>query len=69
MPMFLSLVGGLLFSGIGFAAFMVGKKNGSVRHMAVGGALMVYPYFIPGAVAMWLVGLGLTAALFLPDRG
>jgi len=62
--MFLNIMGGLLFSGIGFAAFMYGKRMGSARHMWLGAALMVYPYFVSNPLAMLIVGVGLTALLF-----
>lgn len=59
-----SLVASLLFSSVGFVVFSYGKKTGDFRRMALGGALMVYPYFVTGALAVSLVGLGLTGALF-----
>lgn len=59
-----NIIGGILFSGIGFVAFTYGRKNASVRHMALGGALMVYCYFTP-TVLTYLIGTVLTAALFL----
>lgn len=59
-----SIVGNLLFSSIGFVAFAYGKKTQRFRVMAMGGVLMVFPYFVSGAAMMWLVGAGLTAALY-----
>lgn len=58
------LLGGLLFSGIGFVAFTYGRKMGQWKPALIGVLLMCYPYLVPGTV--WLYGLGaaLTAALF-----
>lgn len=55
----------LLFSVIGLAAFMYGKKAARWRALAIGVALMVYPYFVDATWLIWSIGLALTAALFL----
>ncbi len=60
-----NIVVGLVFSGVGFVAFRYGKNQGKVNSMIVGGALMVYPYFTPNAVLTTVVGLALTALLFV----
>jgi hypothetical protein len=54
----------IIFSSIGFVAFVYGKKNQFFRAMIVGFALMIYPYFIPGAFLLYLIGIILTAALY-----
>ena len=54
----------IIFGAIGFAAFMYGKKNKSVRPLIVGLALMVYPYFISGTFFLYLIGIVLTAVLY-----
>ncbi len=53
-----------IFGAVGFVAFTYGKKNTYWRPMAIGIALMVYPYFISGTVAIYLIGIVLTAALY-----
>jgi len=58
------LCGGFLFSCIGFVAFVYGKKNTEFRPMLIGLTLMAYPYFLRGTIALYLVGIGLTAALY-----
>ncbi len=58
------LVGGLLFGSIGFIAFVYGKKRSEFRPLLIGIALMGYPYIIRGTMAVYLVGIGLTAALY-----
>jgi len=47
------------------AAFGYGKKQQKPKAMLLGAALMGYPYLVDGALALWLVGAGLTAALFV----
>lgn len=56
-----SLFLGLLFSSIGFGYFIYGRKqaNNVVKYSGI--ALMVYPYFITGSMAIVLVGLVLMA--------
>ena len=58
----------LIFGLIGMAALAYGKKQHSPKKMLIGAALMVYPYVVADTLALWGVGAGLTAALFmLPD--
>jgi hypothetical protein len=58
------LIGNVLFSGVGFVAFMYGKKQGQFKRMALGGVLMVYPYFVSNTAAMFAIGTALTAAVW-----
>jgi len=60
-----NLFGNLLFSCIGLGAFLYGKKQTSWKAMAIGVALMAYPYFVPSTAAMYLCGAALTVALFV----
>ena len=60
-----NLIGGFLFSGIGFVAFMYGKGQPNLRLMLLGAALMVYPYFVGNTALMYAIGTALTAAVFL----
>lgn len=60
-----TLICGVLFGGIGFVAFVYGKKRASFKPMVIGVLLMGYPYFISNAVALYLIGIILTAALFI----
>ena len=59
-----AVVSGLIFSSIGFIGFIHGKKNRLWRPTIVGIALMVYPYFFASTVAVIMVGIALTAALY-----
>lgn len=55
----------VLFSVIGWLAFRAGKREAQWKTMVLGMALMIYPYFVPGAWLVWGVGVLLTAALFV----
>jgi hypothetical protein len=61
---FSTLIVGTLFGGIGFVAFVYGKKEGLLKPMALGAALMGYAYVVPGTIAQCAVGAVLTAGLF-----
>lgn len=58
------LIAWFLFSSIGFVAFMYGKKQSSWRAMGIGVALMGYGYFFSSALALYGIGIALTAALY-----
>jgi hypothetical protein len=60
----LNLIGNLLFSSIGFVAFIYGKRLSLWRPMFGGLALMVIPYFIGDTTALYLAGTAATAVLF-----
>ncbi|MBF0478847.1 MAG: hypothetical protein HQL26_05135 [Candidatus Omnitrophica bacterium] len=54
----------IIFGGVGFVAFVYGKKNGYWRKMLLGVALSIYPYFISVSWEIYLIGLALCAALY-----
>jgi hypothetical protein len=60
-----TLFAALLFSVIGLAAFMYGRKQARWRAMSIGAALMVYPYFVDSAWLLWTIGAALCVALFV----
>jgi hypothetical protein len=55
------LLWGLLFSSIGFGFFLYGKKQRAVVPLVCGIAMMIYPYFVPNAIALVAIGIGLAA--------
>jgi predicted phage tail protein len=59
-----NLIGNLLFSSVGFVAFVYGKKQGLWKTAVLGIALMVYPYFVPNAWLMYGIGGALSAGLY-----
>lgn len=58
------IIGGLLFGGIGFVAFVYGKKMAQAKPLAIGILLMAFPYFAPGTLWLYVIGTALTAALY-----
>ncbi|MBI1173967.1 MAG: hypothetical protein GC139_01725 [Sideroxydans sp.] len=65
MPSTANLFASILFSTIGFAAFVYGKKAMSWKPMAIGGTLMGYTYLISQTWLIYLLGVALSAALFI----
>jgi hypothetical protein len=59
-----NIIANVLFSGIGFVAFVYGKKMSQMRKLFLGLALMVFPYFVSNSWVMWGTGATLTAAIF-----
>lgn len=59
-----NLLGSILFGIVGFAAYRYGKKSGSFNPMAIGVALMVYPYFISQTWMLYVIGLALCGGLY-----
>ncbi|HQT93042.1 MAG: hypothetical protein B7Z68_05975 [Acidobacteria bacterium 21-70-11] len=55
----------IFFSLVGFTAFRYGKKNGEARPMLIGAALMAYGYFVSNVWLSLLVGVVLTALIFV----
>lgn len=60
-----NLFAGILFSGIGTAAFIYGKRQSSFKAMGIGVALFFYPFVVSNTVAMYAVGIALTIGLFV----
>ena len=57
---------GLFFGLVGFAAWMYGRKNQSARHMWLGAGLIGYSYLIPNPWISLVIGIVLTSLLFWP---
>jgi hypothetical protein len=62
------LTGVVVFSLIGIVAYYRGKRHGLQRSRWLGLALMLYPYVVWQTWLLYLVGAGLTVAVWL-DRG
>jgi len=65
MPGPAALFASLMFGVIGFAAFRYGKKQAAWPPMAIGIALMVYPYFVSQTWLIYLIGCVLCGGLFV----
>ena len=59
----------LLFGSIGLGYFIYGKKALQIVPIGVGMALMVCPYFIPSAMILLLVCIGLMAVPLFVRNG
>jgi hypothetical protein len=55
----------LLFSVIGMALVVFGRKSQRFPHIMAGIALMAFPYFITNLIALTLVGVILSIAPFV----
>ena len=63
------LIANLLFSSVGFVAFVYGKRMHVWKPMFIGLGLMVYTYFVESTLMLFGIGAVLTASLFiLRDR-
>ena len=63
-----SLVAGLVVSGVGFVFFSYGRKMSRAPHVIIGLIMMVFPYFIPGVIAMFAVAALLCGLLYIATR-
>lgn len=59
-----NIIGSLIFSGVGFIAFSVGKTRGQFKMMAMGALMMGYSMFT-STLMTYLIGAALTALLVL----
>ena len=53
---------------VGFGIFLYGKKQRRPAQLAVGVAMMIYPYFVSNTLAMIAIAAALVAALLLAVR-
>jgi len=63
-----ALLASFVPSSIGLVAFMYGKKQGRIPHMAVGVVLMIYPYFVSNIPLMFGIAAVLSLGLWLLVR-
>jgi hypothetical protein len=63
------LFAGIVFGGIGLAAFIYGKKQAEWKPMILGIALMGYSYIVPqSAWWQWGIGVSLTGILLIQNK-
>jgi apolipoprotein N-acyltransferase len=62
------IVGAIVFGIVGLVAFVRGRRASQPRLRWLGLALMLYPYVVWQTWLLYLVGAGLTLAVWL-DRG
>jgi hypothetical protein len=59
-----TLLAGLLVSSIGFVLLSYGKKMSRPPQLITGLVLLVYPYFVPGAILTLVIGAVLLGLLW-----
>jgi hypothetical protein len=59
-----NILAGIIFGTIGWGAFSYGRKLELWKPIAIGMALMVYPYFFSNPWLMWGVGVALLVTLW-----
>ena len=57
-----------MFGAVGLGYFVYGKKQQRLTPLLCGIALMVYPYFVSGALLVVLIGIVLMAIPFFFER-
>jgi hypothetical protein len=57
-----------LFSMIGFAVFTYGRRQRTATHLLTGLALMGYPYFVRGTLALVGIGVALLVGMVIGNR-
>jgi len=62
------LIGMVLFSLVGIAAFRSSRKTGRWQTTAYGLALMLFPYAVSSTGWLWAVGCALCVALWFDRR-
>jgi len=59
------LLASVVIGAVGMGLFVYGKRQRRAPHLAVGILLMVYPYFVPGVVLMFVIAAALMGLLWL----
>jgi hypothetical protein len=57
-----------LFSLIGTAVFVYGRKQRTATHTLIGIALMIYPYFVSGVLPLIGIGVLLIAGIVVGNN-
>lgn len=65
MPTPATLLWGMLFGAIGVGFFIYGKRQSMIMPLVCGIALVVYPWFVSGALLTLVIGLALVALPFV----
>lgn len=65
MPTPATLLWGMLFGAIGVGFFIYGKRQAMIMPLVCGIALIVYPWFVSGALLTLVIGLALVALPFV----
>lgn len=58
----------MLIGGVGFVAFVYGKRQSRLPQMAAGLTLMAFPYFVSNPWLMLAIAVGILVAMVLAIR-
>lgn len=64
LPSTAYIVGAIVFGVVGFVAYRYGRKMSLAAPTWIGVVLMLYPYAISQTWLLYVVGIGLCAALY-----
>jgi len=59
-----TIIAGIVVSGVGYVLWRYGRKMSRPPHLVVGICMLIYPYFVPGALLTSCIGAGLLLALW-----
>jgi hypothetical protein len=59
-----ALLASLFIGLVGAACFVYGRRQGRLPPMAVGAAMVIYPYFVPNVLVMVGVAIALLVAMW-----
>lgn len=63
-----AITAGFVVSSIGFVLFRYGKRVSRPPHLLVGLCMMAYPFFVPGALLISSIGVGLLLLLWAATK-
>jgi hypothetical protein len=58
----------LMISTVGFALLIYGKRQRRLPQLGVGFVMLIFPYFVPGAIVPAAIAAGLLALMYLGIR-
>jgi hypothetical protein len=65
---FSSVFAGFFFGVFGVYLIRQGRKDANLLHIALGVVLLIYPYFVTGAILTWVLGIGILALAYYYRR-
>lgn len=59
-----TLFAGIIVSGVGYVLLRYGKRMSRPPHLLIGLCMLIYPYFVPGALLVSSIGAALLLLLW-----
>jgi hypothetical protein len=63
-----SIIAGIAVSGVGYVLWRYGRKTSRPPHLLVGICMLIYPYFVPGALLICAIGAALLLLLWAATK-